>query len=507
MRRHSQLRILNQIGVELMIERDRSRLLGHILTAAKLLTQSDGAVLFLADPDASSPHLVVDRCEFDSLPDVKTSDIRVPIDDKTIAGRAALTKRPIVVRDAYKLPSDSELVLDRTFDDEHRYRRRSMLFTPMVDHRDQLVGVLLLINRKSRPGVRLTSDNVVDRRVLKYTQRDVEIARSLAGQAAVAIENARLYARLERTIESFVEVAMTAIDERDPATAGHSVRVADLSVALAKAVDAAREGPYRDVHFTAKELRELRFASLLHDIGKIGVPEEVLLKAKKVPPVLWERIAARFDLIRAMLELDRCRGSGNGSANGAGRALEELDQVWEMVRRANEPSVVHEESNADLAGLAERRFRSPDGRELPYLSPEELNYLQLRKGTLDDRERAIVEHHAETSFRLLSRILWTDDLQHVADYTYDHHEKLDGSGYPRRLRREHLSVQTQIIGLCDMYDALTQSDRPYKPALSRAEALRILGEEVKANRLDGELLRILSDRRSTVGAVPADRNE
>jgi HD-GYP domain-containing protein (c-di-GMP phosphodiesterase class II) len=486
-----QLQALNRVGMELMLERDLPTLLGRILTTAKSLTNSDGGGLFLIDPEATPSELVLHLHEFDSLPRTDVAPLRVPINDKSIAGHSARTKQPVVVRDAYNLPPDADYLLDPTFDERHNYRRRSMAFVPLVDHRDHLVGLLILVNRKSDSRARLTDIASVDRYVVPYSEEDVEIARSLGGQAAVAIENAELYARIERMMETVIEVAVTAIDERDPATAGHSLRVAKLCRDLARAVDAADDGPYRDVHFSTPQLREIRFAALLHDVGKLVVPEDVLLKAKKLPPVLYERVTARFDLIRRTLELDHCVPRESPGDGDLSAALNELDGMREIVHHANEPSIVDREPNGELADIAARRFRGPDGGEMPYLTEEELHFLELRRGTLDDRERAQAEYHAEATYRLLRSVLWTDELKNVANYAYGHHEKLDGSGYPRRLRAPDIPLQMRIVGLCDMFDALTEADRPYKHALPVAAAFEVLQEEANAGRIDGELLRIL----------------
>jgi HD-GYP domain-containing protein (c-di-GMP phosphodiesterase class II) len=494
---NDQLRALNRIGMELMLERDLPVLLGRILSTAKELTMSDGGGLFLIDPEASRPDLILQLYEFDSLRRSELGPIHVPIDDKSIAGHSARTKEPVVVADAYDLPPEAEYVLDRRFDERHSYRRRSMAFVPLVDHRDRLVGLLVLVNRKSEPGARLDSIEAIDRYVQPYSENDIDLARSLGGQAAVAIENAQLHARIERMMETVVEVAVTAIDERDPATAGHSLRVAKLSLDLARAIDATTTGPYRDVHFSSPQLRELRFVALLHDVGKLVVPEDVLLKAKKLPPVLYERVTARFDLIRRTLELDHCQPR-DASGDGLTAALGELDQMRLTVCQANEPTIVDREPSSELPEIAARRFRGVDDRETPYLTSEELRFLELRRGTLDDRERAQAEYHAEATHRLLSSVLWTEELKNVPDYAYGHHEKLDGSGYPRRLRAPNIPLQTQIVGLCDMFDALTQSDRPYKHSLSRQAAFDVLQKEASANRIDGELLRILQESLKTV---------
>ena len=490
-----ELREVHRIGIELMHERELPVLLHRIVSAAKSLTASDGCALLLADQDSTPSELVLDRYEFDFLSASVPIGARLSIDDSSIAGHAARIRQPIVVADAYKLPRGAAFALDPSFDERHGYRRRSMLFVPMVDHLQHLVGLFILVNRKSDPRAHITSEDAADRFVLPYTRREVRLARALAGQAAVSIENARLYAQLRRTLDSIVEASVSAIDQRDPATAGHSLRVADLSGALADALALSDEAPYRELRFTADQLRELRLAALLHDVGKLVVPEDVLNKAKKLPPALWERVSARFDVIRQSLELEQCRD--HAAANGTLRAaLEELERARLRIRDANEPTAVDRDPGESLPEIAQRHFRAPDGEDAPYLTAEELHYLQIPRGTLDERERALIEFHVDATYRFLSSIPWTDDVKHVADYAYAHHEKLDGSGYPRHLQAKDIPLQARIITLADMFDALTQSDRPYKPALSPQKALEILQREADEGHIDGALLRIMIQSRA-----------
>ncbi|HEX4469065.1 MAG TPA: GAF domain-containing protein [Gemmatimonadaceae bacterium] len=327
------LRELNRLGMSLMLERDREQLLREIVELGKRVTESDGVGLLLGDSDDDAPttlHLA--HVDFDTIQNFDIGLPPLPVDDSSIVGHAAMTKKLVVIDDAYNLPADASFVMDPRFDEKYRYRRRSMLIVPLVDHRDRLVGVLIFVNRKSDPRAQITGKEAADRYVLPYTTREVELARSLASQAAISIENARLYARIERMLESFVKASVTAIDQRDPTTAGHSLRVATLSIGLAEAVERAGGGRYRHMHFTRKQLRELRFAALLHDFGKVAVREDVLIKSKKLPPLLWERIDARFDLIRRTLELEHCRSNSSDGESELASALDELRRMREIVR-------------------------------------------------------------------------------------------------------------------------------------------------------------------------------
>ncbi|HEV8217684.1 MAG TPA: HD domain-containing phosphohydrolase [Gemmatimonadaceae bacterium] len=488
-RANRELRELNRIGMQLTFERDLDDLLHQILSLGKKLTASDGAAVFLANPASKPLRLDLLLFQLDSVPDAQPDTFTIVIDDTSIAGHSARVRAPIVVRDAYDLPPNATFIMDPAFDERFGYHRRSMLFVPMVDHLDRLVGLLAFVNRKSDPAARITSKEAADQFVLPYTRREVRLARSLASQAAVSIENAQLYAQIEHTLEAVVEAAVSAVDARDPATAGHSLRAAELSVKLARAVNRATTGPYRDVHFTKKQIRELRLAALLHDLGKLVVPEDLLTKSTKLPPVLRERVNARFGLIRQTMALESCRRGG--SAADLARELEELDYMKAVVRDADEPSLMPENPAVELGDIGRRTFVGADGKEHHYLTKEELHYLQLPYGTLDERERAAVEEHVSATHRFLDHIPWTDDLRNIAAYAYGHHEKLDGTGYPRRLTADHIPLQTRIITIADIYDALTEADRPYKPAVSRQRALEILQAEADAGRIDAELLRIL----------------
>jgi hypothetical protein len=250
------------------------------------------------------------------------------------------------------------------------------------------------------------------------------------------------------------------------------------------------------MQFTRKQLRELRFAALLHDFGKVAVREDVLIKAKKLPPLLWERIDARFDLIRRTLELEHCQSHSRKDEAELTAALDELHRMRQIVREANEPAMLAREPSTELAIIARHTFRRPDGTLMPYLTTEELQYLLLARGNLDGPERAEIESHVEETYQFLIKIPWTDDLRNLANYAYGHHEKLNGTGYPRRLAGDEIPVQTRIITLADIFDALTESDRPYKAAVSPERALDILRAEAKEGLLDGDLVQILLESES-----------
>jgi HD-GYP domain-containing protein (c-di-GMP phosphodiesterase class II) len=486
---------LSRIGIDLMREHDRKALLRMIVAQAKKLTHSDGGGLLLMKEDAEGNRwLQAVLYAFDSIGgEFIDRDRRLAVDETSIIGHAALSGEPIVVADAYDMPPN--LVADQglAFDEEFGYRRRSMLAVPMLDQPGHVLGVLLCVNRKTDPNAKITSKEAADRYVIEYSKREVRLVRMLASQAAVAIENARLYRQIENAFEGFVQTAVSAIDLRDPATAGHSMRVAELVTTLAEDLERRESGPYREVRFTSAQLRELRIAALLHDIGKIAVPESLLLKSKKLPDGGWERIDARFDLIRRTMELESCRADAQAAL--AAR-LKELERWREVVRAANEPTVLEASVAAELTAIAQQEYERPDGTSAPFLTPDELHFLLLPKGTLDEAERTRIESHVTATRDLLSRIPWPDDAKDIVTYASEHHELLDGHGYPDHLAGAEIPLQARLITIADIFDALTASDRSYKPAVPVERALEMLRANAAAGQLDPELVRVMTESES-----------
>ncbi len=503
--RARELAELTTIGVALSTERELSTLLELILTQARRVTSSDAGSLYLVERDENGVprNLRFAAAQNFSLPTLPFSSFTVPIDHSSLAGYAAATGEPLVIGDVYLLPDDVSYRQNRTFDDAFGYRTKSMLVLPMKSHRDEIVGVLQLINCKRAPDMRLMSDEVVDREVLTYDERCVEVTSALASQAAVAIENGRLYEDIERLFEGFVTAAVTAIESRDPTTSGHSGRVATLTVGLAEVVDRTNEGPYRHVSFSREQLRELRYAGLLHDFGKVGVREQVLVKEKKLYPHDLELIRHRFAYLiqRADLEFERTRADfvlarGHDGYDAMLVALEadrmkrrrELRCYLDSIARANEPTVMPEGSFETLHQIRDKTFIDFEGQVRPLLEDHELQFLMIRKGNLDDTERREIESHVTHTFRFLEQIPWTRELRNIPQIAYGHHEKLNGQGYPNALDGAAIPVQTRMMTIADIYDALTATDRPYKRAVPSEQALDILSLEAKDGMLDATLL-------------------
>src|SRR5436190_1731519 len=423
--RTRELQQVAEVGAALSTVRDHSVLLTMILGKARELSRADAGSLYLLDEVDRKKVLRWKLAQNDSI-DVEAFEERIlPITRKSLAGYVAMTGEMLVIDDAYNLP------------------------------------------------------------------------------AGVAVENNLLYESIERLFEGFVTAAVTAIEQRDPTTSGHSFRVADLTVELARVVDHMDAGEYRDVHFTGDQVREIRYASLLHDFGKVGVREQVLVKEKKLYPHQIEIVRGRFEFVMKSVENEANRkkidyllqhgrdGYDAFSSNVDAELQSELDRLqkdFAFIAQSNEPTVLPEGDFNYLRQLATLDFTDIRGERRLLLDPEEARILSIRKGNLDATERIEIESHVTHTFNFLQKIPWTRDLASVADIAYAHHEKLNGRGYPRKLTAGGIPIQSRMMTVSDIYDALTASDRPYKRAVPTERALDILRMEMNDGLLDPALV-------------------
>ncbi len=513
---------LNEIGVALSNERNLDKLLDLIVTRLRGMTSSDGGSLYLVELDEDSDEsgsLFFKVAQNDTLAgDFRA--FRLPIDRHSISGYVALSGNVLQIQDVYELPEDVEYQYNRGFDEANNYRSKSQLVVPMKNHDEDIIGVVQLINKKTDFDVKLTSDDVVAETVVPYTDEDVALVSSLASQAAVAIENAQLYEDLNRQFESFIFASVSAIEQRDPTTAGHSERVAKLTVGLAEAVNRTGAGALAKPRFSDEQIQEIYYAGLLHDFGKIGVKEDVLVKAKKLYNYDMRHIEDRFRLIRKTMELTVARQVIDKFVNAShdeaiaekkrldkwlGGELETLNGHLAVLRQANEPSVLPEDAAGELAEMLNISVEDPDGDPLPLLTQPEFTNLSIPKGSLNNEERLEIESHVSHTYRFLQLIPWTSDLKNVADIAYGHHEKLDGSGYPRGVSADDIPLQTRMMTISDIFDALTATDRPYKRAIPLQRALDILKMEVDDGKLDLDLYQLFLDAK-VFEKVPAGQD-
>ncbi len=514
--RSKELAELTKIGVALNTERDYDTLQELVLSKARSVTSSDAASLYLVETIEDGTQLLRFKLtQNHSRPEIPLHEFTIPIDHTSIAGYVASTGEPQVIADAYFLPPGVEYSINRSFDEKNRYRTKSMLTIPMKNHKDEVIGILQLINRKRDFKAVLDTPEDFDAQVTPYSSRIEKLVSGLAGQAAVSIENSQLYESIERLFEGFVTAAVTSIEQRDPTTFGHSGRVATMTVGIAKATDRVKVGRYKDLSFTREQLREIRYAGLLHDFGKVGVREQVLVKAKKLYPPDLSLLKQRYAFIRRTAERNLYKQRAEyfeqhgqkGYDAFSGRVRKEydshmkaLDRFLSLVLKSNEPTVLPDGSFDELLQYSDHFYRDLDDTVQPYLTSDEVRYLTIRKGTLDESERLEIESHVNHTYQFLLQIPWTSELQEIPRIAYGHHEKLNGGGYPQGVRGNDIPIQTRMMTIADIFDALTASDRPYKLAVPSKNALNILSSEVTDGMLDADLFKIFHEARVYIEA-------
>jgi HD-GYP domain-containing protein (c-di-GMP phosphodiesterase class II) len=498
---------LIEIARALTSERDLDRLLSIILEKSRFITGADAGSIYVvegADPDILKRTLHFKLSQNDSV-DFAGKEFRMPISTTSIAGAAAVSRQFIAVPDVYLLGKDSQYKFDKSFDQKVGYRTKSMLVAPLISHSDEVIGVIQLINKKRDPDRKLLKPEDAETQVIPFDDRSEELLATLAAQAGISLENAILYEEIRRIFEGFVRASVHAIEQRDPSTSGHSLRVSVLSVGLAEKVDLVGDGPYASQHFSRGELHELEYAALLHDFGKVGVREQVLVKAKKLYDHELRLIKARFDFIAMSLDLEAAQRKAAAIQSGVSPAalaaldLEaaerraELAALWRLISEANEPTVLKEGEFGRIQEIVQRRYRDLEGLELPYLTTDEAASLGIQRGSLTPEERDEIQSHVVHTFNFLSRIPWGKSFSNVPRIAGAHHEKINGKGYPAQLGADQIPVQSKIMSIVDIYDALTASDRPYKRAVPPDKALDILGFEVKDGHLDPDLVKIFRE--------------
>jgi HD-GYP domain-containing protein (c-di-GMP phosphodiesterase class II) len=512
-------RQLNRIGVALMSEKNLDNLLNMILEKAMELTHSDAGCLYLVETkegeeDVPEKYWANKRIRFKLTRNGSVrfdfSEMTMPPSKSSISGFAMLEGKPLNIPDVYAIPESAEFRHNHGFDKSSGYHTRSMLVLPMTDNRNQVVGAIQLINKCRNKTGPITSVAAADEQVTAYRLEDENLCLSLASQASVALLNAQYERDIQNLFEGFINASVTAIESRDPTTSGHSHRVADYCVHLSDCVGRIATGKFKDVRLTDTQAREMRYAALLHDFGKIGVREHILTKAKKLFPEEMEGIRQRTDFIKRTVnweaekrKVEILRAGREKDPEAALKRLEEeekrrlenVDAFYETILKANEPIRMDEDTLQRLKELGVRTYLDPAGKPVGYLNPDELSRLMIPSGTLSIAERDEINSHVSHTWKFLSAIPWTQDLRNVPHIAFAHHEKLDGSGYPRKLVGDAIPLPAQIMTICDIYDALAATDRPYKRSMPAEKALDIIRFEVKAGKIDSDLFQIFVEGR------------
>ncbi|MFM9967781.1 MAG: HD domain-containing phosphohydrolase [Burkholderiales bacterium] len=502
---------LNDVGSALSQEKNLEGLLEKILIAAKTITRADGGSLYLRTEDERLRFAIV-RTDSLGIAMGGTTGKEVPFypihlnnkdgepNYQMVVAYAALTGKTVNIADAYT-EAGFDFSGTRNFDQKIGYRSRSFLTVPMKNHEGETIGVLQLINRL------LPESN----EIVPFSEADQRLAESLSSQAAIAITNRQLIDQLESLFESFINLINTAIDDKSPYTGGHCQRVPELTMMLAEAVNATGAGALGSFSMSDKDRYELKIAGMLHDCGKITTPVHVVDKSTKLETI-FDRIAmvdTRFEVIKrdaqiaAMEEKLKLLAASQMDDVTRRERIHQIEQnLRETIKHYDEDREFLRHSNVGgetMTAEAQERVRriatqyhwtDPSGNTANFLSDNEIENLNIARGTLTSEEREIINHHIVATIKMLEALPWPKHLRNVPEYAGGHHERMDGKGYPRGLTREQMSVQARVMGIADIFEALTARDRPYKSGKTLSESLAILGNFRKGGHIDPDLFDI-----------------
>jgi len=501
---------LNEIGIALSREKDIDRLLEAILVAAKQITNADGGTLYRKHGDV----LRFEIMRTDSLGIAMGGTTGKPIpyqaiklyeddgrpNNHMVVAYSVLRDQTVNIADAYT-EQGFDFSGTKIFDSKTGYRSKSFLTVPMKNHEDEVIGVVQLINAKDRS----------TGAIVPFSQADQNLAESLASQAAVALTNQLLIKQLEKLFESFINLINAAIDDKSPYTGGHCQRVPMLTMMLAEAANEASTGALASFKMTDKDRYELKIAGMLHDCGKVTTPVHVVDKATKLQTI-YDRIGlidTRLEVLKRDAEIRMLKAKLESLERGdqsiwpelearLSAEITQLDADREFLRLCNIGSErMAPEDQQRVTGIGwGYRWRDTEGNDnAPFLSDDEIKNLTIRSGTLTEEERKVINHHIEVTITMLESLPWPRHLKNVPEYAGGHHERMDGKGYPRGKTRDQMSVQARVMGIADIFEALTAKDRPYKKGKTLTEALTILGKFKLNGHIDPDLFDVFMRER------------
>lgn len=532
---------LINIGKSLSGEKDMEKLLRLILYLSKKITGADAGSIYLVEEDESGTKRLRFKYSHTFSRVIPLEEFVMDMNKKSISGYVAVTGEVLNIPDAYKISELAPYKFNPYFDRQHNYISRSQLVVPMKNHLNEIIGVIQLLNSKESHSsgkkyeneafeIQLDTIKDFDEFVVTFDERYNSLMEAIAGQAAVAIENNRLINQIQMQFEEFVKASVTAIESRDPATSGHSFRVAAICKELATAVNDVSSGYLGSFHFTENDIRELEFASLLHDFGKVYIDLNIFQKAKKLYPKDLENLKLRLDYLYRFMELgydsreiemldELTRLSGKYSVDDIAilrkekiTRLDRIREIKEILVQLNEPTITDRDPEATLrdilAEIEGLECIDPSGGRIDILTLTDRTNLMIKRGSLNEEERCEIESHVIETYKFVSKIPWPPEYRRIPEIALRHHEKLDGTGYPDKLKgRDATSLQSRMMSIADIFDALVAQDRPYKKSVPIDRVIKILKEEAGANKLDPDLVDLFIDKQIYMKFISQEQRE
>ena len=516
------IRRLNSIGIKLSTQDDSNDLFNFILDESLKITNCDGGSIYIKKIKDGKEFLEFSYTQNNSKV-FPFNKFLLPLDKNSIAGYSGFTGEIFNFKDMNDVKEAIGISHNKKFDEQNNYCTKNMLVIPMKNFSGQITGVIQLINKKIDYDKILSSQEDFDNFTLPFSKEEEEIVSSLTSQSSILLERNSLLDDIRKLFKTFIESLVTTLDQRDPVTAGHSSRVAKYSICLANVINEKKEGSFKDFYFSKDEMRELYYSGLLHDIGKIGVHEGVLLKRNRLSDQSIEKIKCKCEVLKFNLaystelfskeDLTALIDSFSITCNREALfTLEEnhrelvkfakknsdiiCEKIFEEILEINKSGFLSDEKEQFLDLLRNVSLFDFEKKKFPLIIEDEFINLKIKRGNLNSAERKMIENHPLHTFDILKEISWTSGLKEVPKYASTHHEKLNGFGYPWGLKENEINMQSRILAITDIFDALTASDRPYKPAMSIEKTVSILREEAEKNSLDLDLVELFIEEKA-----------
>lgn len=496
---------LVEIGKAMSAEHDLSKVLEMILKQARRFTKADAGTLYLLTEDRKElafyvMHNDTLKSYMGGTSEEKVSLPNVPLyidgqpNQSHVSAFVALNNKAVNISDVYEAEGFN-FEGTKKFDQLMKHRCKSMLVVPMCDHEDQMIGVLQLINAKNTAG-----------QSIPFSIDVIDLTEALSSQAAVMLTQQNLINNLKDLFESFIKAIATAIEEKSKYTGGHIQRVTELTLMIAEKINQMTEGPFADTCFSEDEMEELRIAAWMHDTGKITTAEHIVDKALKLEGVFnkMEHIKTRWQAIRLSIQLQAETAKRQLKENHSDpmeltriddqcqAELAQLSDDLSFLEETNKGGEFMTDEHLERLNIIAQKTYQVDGDTYGYLNEDEIKNLSIRKGTLTGEERSMVENHAAMTMKILESLPWPRKLANVPKIASAHHEKLNGTGYPMKYKAEEINLQSRIMAISDIFEALSAPDRPYKKPMSLSQAIKVLGLMVQDNHLDKDIVELLT---------------
>ncbi|MFH0974302.1 MAG: HD domain-containing phosphohydrolase [Spirochaetota bacterium] len=504
---------LINIGKSLSTIKDPDELLKNILMISKKITCADAGSIYIIEENTAGKKYLRFKYSHTFSRQLPMEEFTLSINKNSIAGYVAVKGEVLNIQDAYNIPKNAPYSFDNSFDKQTNYFCRSMLVVPMRNHIDQIIGVIQLINSKKLQdnkickngneafNIKLRIPKDFNELVVSFDSRYESLMESVAGQAAIAIENNRMIKQIQNQFEEFIKASVTAVESRDIATSGHSFRVAEICKEMARVISNKNSGPFKDIKYTNTEIKELEFAALLHDFGKVYIDINIFKKDKKLYQKEFENLILKLNYFYKFIELSYAYKETKQSLKNKKDIqlnkedkLKKIIQIKDRITLLNEPTITEKDPGEILTEIQKEikgiKLFDIDGKKINLITKHERSNLEIQRGSLNPVERKEIQNHVVLTYNFVSKIPWPPEFKNIPKIVLYHHEMLDGSGYPKGIKGDKIPLQARIMSIADIYDALIATDRPYKKSIKHSTALKILKEEALKNRLDRNLLDI-----------------